>query len=154
MPRIYNKLENPALQFALLHRVPREFCEKVVKGKRFKEDSLTEIAGNGIFGFQSRRQKREVASMVQTIDGTGLKKARKTATKPRKETCKLATSFQIYWNMLDPEEQKRRGSEQNKRIRKQTRNRKAGYGRRKAVVMTTNPTRGKRGGLTPTVVCH
>ena len=154
MPRIYNKLENPALQFSLLHRVGREFCERVVKGKRFKEDSLTEIAGNGVYGFQSRRQKREVSSMVQTIDGTGLKKAKKTACKPRKEVCKLATSFQIYWNTLDPEEKKRRLDEQNKRIRRQTRNRKAGYGRRKAVVFTTNPTTKRRGGLVPTIVSH
>lgn len=85
--------------------------------------------------------------MVSTVDGTGLKKARKTATHPRKEVCKLATNFQIYWNTLDKEERDRRASEQKKRIRKQTRNRKARYGRRKAIVMTTNPTRSRRGGL-------
>jgi len=150
MSRVYNKLENPALQFSLLHRVGREFCERVVKGKRFKEDSLTEIAGNGVYGFQSRRQKREVSSMVQTIDGTGLKKAKKTACKPRKEVCKLVTSFQAYWASLDPEEKKRRKDEQDKRIRARNRNRRAIYGRRKVVVFTTNQTRGKRGGLTTT----
>ena len=152
MPKIYNLLENPSLQFALLHKVPREYCERVVKGKKFKQDSVSLIAGDGRFGFQSRRQKREVASMVPTVDGTGLKKARKTATRPRKEVCKLATSFQIYWNMLDPEEKKSRLEEQRKRIRAGKRNRKASYGRRKAVVFTTNPTTKRRGGLVPTVV--
>lgn len=150
MPKIYNRLENPELQFGLLWRVRREFCEYVRGSKPYKHDDLTEVAGNRQFGFQTRRQKREVSSMVQTVDKTGLKKSKKTATRPRKETCKLATSFQIYWNTLDPEEKKRRVSEQNKRIRKQTRNRKAGYGRRKAIVMTTNPTRSRRGGLEKT----
>jgi len=126
----------------------------VVKGKKFKRDELSLIAGDGRFGFQSRRQKREVASMVETVDGTGLKKARKTATRPRKETCKLATSFEAYWASLDPEEQKRRESEQDKRIRAGKRNRKANYGRRKSVVFTTNNTTGRRGGLTPSPVNH
>lgn len=150
MPRIYNKLENPALQFGLLHRVGREFCERVVKGKKFKQDELSLVAGNGVYGFQSRRQKREVSSMTETIDGTGLKKSKGTATRPRKEVCRLATSFQIYWNTLDPEEQKRRQDEQRRRIRSQNRNKKAGDGRRKLVVRTTNNTTGRRGGLTPT----
>lgn len=151
MPKIYNKLVNPQLQFALLHRVPREYCEYVEGSRPFKNDDLTELAGNRAFGFQSRRQKREVASMVSTVDGTGLKKARKTATRPRKETCKLATSFQIYWNTLDPEERKSRLDTQRKRIRAGKRNRRAAYGRRKVVVFTTNSTTGRRGGLDRTI---
>ena len=150
MSRVYNKLENPALQFALLHRVPREYCEYVKESKPFKNDDLTEVAGNRQYGFQSRRQKREVSSMVQTIDKSGLKKSKKTACKPRKEVCKLVTSFQAYWASLDPEEKKRRKDEQDKRIRARNRNRRAIYGRRKVVVFTTNQTRGKRGGLTTT----
>lgn len=159
LPKIYNSLENPSLQFALLHRVPREYCERVVKGKRFKQDSLTDIAGDGRFGFQSRRRKREVASMVKTVDGTGLKNARKTATRQRKETCKLVNTFQIYWAGLDPEEKKRRQDEQRKQIR--LRNlalRRANYGTRKAakgwgegIVFASNPTKGRRGGLTRTL---
>ena len=154
MPKIYNRLENPELQFGLLHRVPREYCEYAKGSKPFKSDDLTEIAGNRQYGFQSRRQKREVSSMTLTVDKTGLKKAKKTACKPRKEVCKLVTSFQAYWASLDPEERKKRESEQNKRIRRQKRNRKAGYGRRKAVVFTTNPTTKRRGGLVPTIVSH
>lgn len=154
MPRVYNSLENPELQFALLHRVQREYCERVVDGKKFKQDDVSLIAGDGRYGFQSRRHKREVASMVETIDKTGLKKARKTATRPRKETCKMANSFQVYWGTLDPEEKKNRLDKQRKRIRAGKRNRKAAYGRRKVIVFATNPTRGKRGGLTPTVVSH
>jgi len=150
MPKIYNRLENPELQFGLLHRVPREYCEYAKGSKPFKSDDLTEIAGNRQYGFQSRRQKREVSSMTLTVDKTGLKKAKKTACKPRKEVCKLVTSFQAYWASLDPEEKKRRKDEQDKRIRARNRNRRAIYGRRKVVVFTTNQTRGKRGGLTTT----
>lgn len=151
MPRIYNKLENPALQFGLLWRVRREYCERVKGVKGYKQDALTEVAGNREYGFQSRRQKREVSSMTETIDGTGLKKSRKTATRPRKETCKLATSLEIYWAGLDPEEKKRRQDEQRRRIRAGKRNRRSRYGRREAIILTTNPTRGRRGGLDATV---
>lgn len=154
MHKIYNSLENPALQFALLHRVQREFCERVVGGKRYKEDSLTPIAGDGRFGFQSRRQKREVAAMVLTVDKTGLKNARKTATRPRKETCKLVNKFQIYWAELEPEERARRVSEFKKAKRAKNRNKKAREGRKCTLVFESNPTRGRRGGLERTCQQH
>ena len=152
MPKIYNNLENPELQFGLLHRVGREFCERVVKGKRFKQDEVSLVAGDGGFGFQSRRQKREVASMVETVDGTGLKKDRKTACRPRKEVCKLVSSMELHRLTMDPELKDQRDSEARKAIRIRNRNRRANYGRRKAVVLTTNPTRGRRGGLERTCV--
>jgi len=151
LPKIYNSLENPELQFGLLHRVRREFCERVVKGKRFKQDEVSLVAGDGRFGFQSRRQKREVASMVQTVDGTGLKKARKTATRPRKETCKLVTSFQQYWGELEPAERARRVSEFKRAKRARNRNNAARRGRKQTLVFQSNPTRGRRGGLTRTL---
>lgn len=154
MPKIYNRLENPDKQFALLHGVRREYCEWVKGGKRYKQDSLTEIAGNGRFGFQTRRQKREVASMTVTVDKTGLKKSRKTVCRPRKEVSKLATSFQQYWAELGPEEQARRVSEFKRAKRAKNRNRRANYGRRKAVVLKTNPTRGRRGGLERTCTSY
>lgn len=147
MPKIYNKLVNPQLQFALLHRVPREYCEYVEGSRPFKNDDLTELAGNRAFGFQSRRQKREVSSMVETVDGTGLKKSKKTACRPRKEVCKLVNSFQIYWMELEPAERARRVGVFRRAKRAKNRNRRANYGRRKAVVLTTNPTRGRKGGL-------
>jgi len=51
---------------------------------------------------------------------------------------------------MDPELKDQRDSEARKAIRVRNRNRKANYGRRKAVVFTTNPTTRKRGGLTVT----
>lgn len=154
MPKIYNKLVNPQLQFALLHRVPREYCEYVEGSRPFKNDDLTELAGNRAFGFQSRRQKREVASMVETVDGTGLKKSKKTACRPRKEVCKMANSFQVYWAELGPEERARRVSEFKKAKRARNRNNGARHGRKQTLVFQSNPTRGRRGGLTPTIVSH
>lgn len=151
MPKVYNKLENPALQFGILWRVGREYCEYVKGSKPFKNDDLTEVAGNRQFGFQSRRQKREVSSMVETIDKTGLKKKRGSVCRPRKMVCKLPTSFEVYWSSLEPEEQKRRQKEQDKRVRAGKRNRAARKGRRQTLVFESNPTKGKRGGLTPTV---
>lgn len=154
MPKVYNGLENPELQFALLHRVRREYCERVVGGKKFKQDDVSLIAGDGRYGFQTRRQKREVASMVLTVDKTGLKKSRKTATRPRKEVCKLVNSFHIYWAELEPAERARRVREFKRAKRAKNRNRRAEYGRRKAVVFTTNNTTGRRGGLTPSPANH
>jgi len=129
IPRIYNQLGESAFQFTLLHPVPLEYCERVVKGKRFKEDDIGLVAGDGRFGFKAHRQE-EVVSMSPTADGTGWKKARKTVARPRKETCKLATSFQIYWAELEPEERARRMSEFKKAKRAKNRNPGARAGRR------------------------
>lgn len=147
MPRIYNKLENPALQFGILWRIGREYCERVKGVKGFKSDAITEVAGNREYGFQTRRQKREVASMTLTVDKTGLKKSKKTACRPRKEVCRLVSGAELHRLTMDPELKDQRDSEARKAIRVRNRNRRANYGRRKAVVLTTNPTRSRRGGL-------
>ena len=154
MPKIYNSLENPDLQFALLHRVPREYCERVVKGKKFKEDSVSLIAGDGRYGFQSRRQKREVASMVATVDGTGFKKSKKTACRPRKEVCKLVSSAELCRLTMDPDLRDQRDKEAKKTKRAKHRNKGARLGRKQTLVFQSNPTRGRRGGLTPSTVNH
>jgi hypothetical protein len=152
MPKIYNRLENPELQFGILHRVGREYCERVNGGKKFKEDSLTGIAGNGQFGFQSSRRKREVASMTETVDGTGLKKAKKSACRPRKMVCRLVSSAEIHRHTMDQEILAQRAAEQKKMNRRNRRNPGARQGRKQPVLITLDrqARSGRRGGLEPT----
>lgn len=151
MPKIYNNLENPELQFAILHKVGREYCERVVDGKRFKADSVSLIAGDGSHGFQSRRRKREVASMTETVDGTGMKKAKKTACRPRKMVCRLVSSQELHKLTSDPEVLAQRDSEVKKQNRANRRNVAARKGRLKPITLALNPTRGRRGGLEVTI---
>jgi hypothetical protein len=150
MPLVYNKLENPSLQFAILHKIGREYCERVVDGKKFKADSVSLIAGDGRFGFQSRRRKREVSSMVETVDGTGFKKSKKTACRPRKMPCRLVSSQTLQKLAADPEILARRDTEAKKTKRASRRNGAARKGRMKPIKLALNRTTGRRGGLTTT----
>lgn len=152
MAKIYNRLSNPALQFANLWRLSREYTVRAVGVPKRKIDDLGKIAGDGRYGFPSRHQKKDGSNITTTVDGTGHKKLRKSVVRPRKAVCRLISSAELERLVMNPELKARRNSEAKKAKRANKRNNGARCGRRKAVVYTTNNTKGKRGGLTPTCV--
>ena len=100
----------------------------MVKGKRFKEDEVSLVAGDGRFGFKSCRQE-EIVSMSPTIDGTGWKKSRKSVCKPRKEVCKLVSSDILRSLTENPDVRNQRDEEAKKTKRAKYRNRGSARGK-------------------------
>lgn len=98
--------------------------------KARKTDPLSMKAGCGNFGFSTKRPKRDDAKFVETNDGTGLKKSRHSAARPRKMCCLLVTTAEVHLASLDPDVIREREAVTRKFNRKRNRNRKAGYGRK------------------------
>jgi len=130
--RPYNVLQNAERQFSKKHGMPCGEYTIRAKGvrKARKTDPLSMVAGCGNFGFSIKRPKRDDAKFVQTIDGTGLKKDRHSAAKPRKMVCRLATSAEVRIASTDPDVLRERAAVTRKFKRSKNRNRKAKYGRK------------------------
>ena len=130
--RPYNVLDGENRRFA--KRVGVSVGEYTVRAKGVrkarKTDPLSMVAGCGNFGFSTKRPKRDDAKFVQTIDGTGLKKDRHSAAKPRKMVCRLATSAEVHIASTDPDVLRERAAVTRKFKRSKNRNRKAKYGRK------------------------
>lgn len=107
-----------------------------MKGKRFKEDDVSLVAGDGRFGFKSHRQE-EVVLMSPTVDGTGWKKSRKSVCKPRKEVCKLVSSDILHSLTENPDVRNQRNEEARKKKRARNRNNGArrGWRRKKSALL-------------------
>jgi len=98
--------------------------------KARKTDPLSMKAGCGNFGFSTKRPKQDDAKFVETVDGTGLKKSRHSAARPRKMVCRLVTTAEVHLASTDPDVIKEREAVSRKAKRKRNRNRKASYYRK------------------------
>jgi hypothetical protein len=119
-----------------------EFCVRAVGGKVQKSNAeVARVAGNGRYGFATRRHDAEERAMTTGRDGQYMKR-KKSIARRRKNVSRLATSRQIkigskdilqfkewFWRNATIEGQKIISRE--KETRKRNRNRKASRGRRK-----------------------
>lgn len=129
--RHYNVLQEEPRFFAILHQMATSEKTVRVKGvrKARKTDPLSLSAGCGNYGFQNNRFSSD-PKFTETNDGTGLKKVRHTACRPRKEVCRLATSAEVHVASIDPVVWGEKVKSDQKFRRKRNRNRKATYGRK------------------------
>lgn len=126
--KMYNRLDGPEAFFAIKHGLPtREYCVKVDKMRKRPVGGVEEVAGNGEFGFPRRRISEDAIQFVKTLDGEGLKKARKTICRHRKNVSRLATNFEC---SKDFELLERKNRIRAKIARRKNRNRKANWGRK------------------------
>lgn len=145
--KLYNVLENPTLQFAILHRLGRgEYAVRVKGVGKRKVDDLGKVAGDHTFGFPSRHKRDEEVRIVPDLDG-GLKKSRFTTTHPRKMPCRLPTTFEVTRASMDPLVRAEKDKRDKKIVRAGKRNRGARYGRRSAREAVSVGSNGKGGGL-------
>jgi hypothetical protein len=105
-------------------RPSREYGEWTIYNKeRIKPMSgpkgLDEVAGNGKFGFLSRRAPKGVRMItIQLPDGPLDKPKRKTVCRPRKNPCKLASRVEINRSIQEfPEKIKAQKKEEKRRMR-------------------------------------
>lgn len=99
----YNVLKGEARKWAQENKVPTsEKCTRVVGGKHMGKfgDSLSRVAGNGLHGFSSRRQRQDPVKMTVGLDGQ-YKKDRKTVVRRRKNVCRLWNQSQIRKAQMD-----------------------------------------------------
>jgi len=129
--RPFNVLQGDERKFAVMRglSVGEYTIRAVGVRKARKTDPLSMKAGDGNFGFSTKRPRRDDAKFVKTLDGTGLKKARATATRPRKMPCLLATKAEVHLASLDPVVRQEREKSHEKAKRAKNRNRKSKYGR-------------------------
>jgi len=153
MPKVYNRLENPELQFGILHRLPREYTVRVKGVKKFSADGLAPVAGDRSHGFPSRRIPKDGSNFTKTEDGTGFKKKRHSAARPRKMVCRLVSSAEIHRLTMDPELLVQRDLEEKQKNRRNRRNSGARKGKRQPVLITLDRQvkSGRRGGLERTL---
>jgi hypothetical protein len=130
--RPFNVLQGRDRKFAKMNGLSvGEYTIRAIDVRKArKTDPLSMKAGDGNFGFSIKRPRRDDAKFVQTLDGTGLKKARATATRPRKMPCLLATRAEVHLASLDPVVRQEREKSHKKAKRAKNRNHKAKYGRK------------------------
>lgn len=156
MPKIYNRVENPELQFVILHRLPREYTVRVKGVKKFSADGLSPIAGDRSHGFPSRRIPKDGSNITTTVDGTGFKKKRGSVARPRKMVCRLVSSAELQRQTMDPELLAQRAEEARRVKWKLNRhnNNKSRRAHKRALAFKSISIGSRRGGLTRTEVSH
>lgn len=84
--------------FLKTNRLGLEWTRRVKGGKRFSSNGdLDRVAGNGQYGFTT---KRPFVNITKGLDGQYVK-SRKTACRPRKNICRLATNESIRMGAID-----------------------------------------------------
>jgi len=133
----YNQLNGQEAEFATKNKLGTKEWSVKVKGMRKRPDSdVSKVAGNGEYGFHARRQGKDPVKFVGTPDGT-LKKARKSVVRPnqRKSRCFVPKEYLGTFNIMQIliKESSKPKSVIKLERKKRTRNRRANYGRNKAV---------------------
>lgn len=132
----YNRLEGKAREWAVANNQPRgERCVKVNGGHQMGKSAVDDIAGNGLYGFSTRRGKQdEDKGMVRGMDGQW-KAKRGSIAKRRKNTSRLATTEQIRLMQMDSLEKEERAARlaetlmrRRKDLRRKSRNNRARRG--------------------------
>ncbi len=93
----YNRLNGKAREWARRNRIPTgERCVPVKGGRKMGKSAITKVAGDGSYGFSTRRDKKdgETTKMVMGLDGQW-KAWRGTSVRRRKNVCRMATKGQI-----------------------------------------------------------
>lgn len=131
MPMSYNRLQGEIREWAFKNDQPRaEYANRVTKGKEVKGNPvLALVAGNGKYGFHSRRHAEDPVRMVKGKEGQ-YTKFRKSVARKKKNVSRLCPVK--YLNDYDPiavairEEQTKRIQRRRKRNNKARRGRKVG----------------------------
>ncbi|KKL15250.1 hypothetical protein LCGC14_2507480 [marine sediment metagenome] len=132
MPMSYNRLQGNTREWAFKNNQPRaEYANRVTRGKEIKGNpSLSLIAGNGKYGFHSRRHAEDPVRMVKGKEGQ-YTKFRKSVARKKKNVSRLCPTK--YLSYYDPIAVAIR-EEQTKRMqRRRNRNGKARRGRKLGV---------------------
>ncbi len=90
MPMSYNRLQGDTREWAVNNQQPRaEYANRVVKGKEVKGNpTLALVAGNGKYGFHSRRHSEDPVRMVKGLLGQ-YTKFRKSVARKKKNVSRL-----------------------------------------------------------------
>lgn len=102
----YNRLKNEARQWARKNRIPTgERCVPVKGGRKMSKSAITEVAGDGSYGFSTRRDKKdgETTKVVKGLDGQW-KAWRGTSVRRRKNVCRMLTANQIKGLQMDSDD--------------------------------------------------
>ena len=129
MPMSYNRLQGDTREWAINNQQPRaEYANRVVKGKEVRGNpTLAQVAGNGKYGFHSRRHSEDPVRMVKGKAGQ-YTKFRKSVARKKKNVSRLCRKRDFGED--DPIAVAIR-QEQAKRMRRRcNRNNKARRGRR------------------------
>jgi len=127
--KVYNRLDGQDREWAVSHKWSRaEYAERVKKGKQAKGNvGVARVAGDGQYGFSSRRVATDPVGMTEGLDKQYLKN-RKSIAKPRKNTCRLWSKHDL---MASDEIVQAEINKQNKKdTRKRNRNKAARNGRK------------------------
>lgn len=90
MPMSYNRLQGDTREWAIKNHQPRaEYANRVTQGKEVKGNpDLALIAGNGKYGFTSRRHAEDPVRMVKGLLGQ-YTKFRKSVARKKKNVSRL-----------------------------------------------------------------
>lgn len=109
-----------------------EYTVRAVGVRKAKgTDPLSLKAGDGNWGFSTKKSRNDNSKFEPTVDGTGLKKARATIVSPKKMPCRLATSAEVRLASADPVVLAERRLVSKKAKRAGQRNRRAKYRKQK-----------------------
>ncbi len=124
MSKVYNRLEGQAREWAISQRMPRaEYGERVKSGKQIRSNArLAMIAGDGTFGFNSRRRAKDSVKITKGTQGQYMC-LRKSIARKKKNVCQLGSSqsFVIADKLL----QKQQERKEKRILRRKNRNKKA-----------------------------
>lgn len=129
MPMSYNRLQGENREWAIKNHQPKaEYANRVSKGKEVKSNpELALIAGNGKYGFHSRRHSEDPVRMVKGKAGQYVK-FRKSVARKAKNISRLCPTR--YLDHYDPIEVATRQAHIRKLRRKLNRNGGARRGRK------------------------
>lgn len=133
MIRAYNRLEGEAKEFVVSRRMSRADYTVPVKGRRKPmsgDSSLTLSAGDGTWGFGTRRNKRDKVRITEGQDGQYLRKKGSVARK-RKNVCRLASKKVLGASQEHPQARLARLKREERIRRGRNRNRAATEGRKR-----------------------
>jgi len=130
--KVYNSLEGEARAWASDNKFSRgEYAIRVKGGKKVSSNAeVARVAGDGRFGFNSRKVCMDPVRMICGMDGQYIKK-RKSVARPRKNISRLWMKKDLTRDiMLELEREK-----QESRIhRRRNRNKVARKGRNKCLI--------------------
>lgn len=124
MAMSYNRLQGEIREWAFRNGQPRaEYANRVVKGKEVRSNpELALIAGNGKYGFTSRRHAEDPVKMIKGRAGQ-YTKFRKSVARKAKNVCRLCPTK--YLSDYDPIEVEIRQGHTKRMKRRRNRNNKA-----------------------------
>ncbi len=124
MPMSYNRLQGDTREWAFKNDQPRaEYANRVTQGKEIKGNpSLSLVAGNGRYGFHSRRHAENPVRMSKGLLGQ-YTKFRKSVARKKKNVSRLCPTK--YLSDYDPIEAEIRQEHTKRMQRRRNRNNKA-----------------------------